>query len=79
MFAMHDNGIGIAPESRADLRIFQRLHPEGEYPGSGIGLAICRRSSSATAAVSGSTRRPVGSTFLFSLPARPEASNRRGL
>lgn len=41
---MTDNGIGIAPQyaDRVFL-IFQRLHTKSAYPGSGIGLALCRK------------------------------------
>jgi len=43
-FAVRDNGIGIAPQqSKCLFRAFQRLHTEEEYPGVGIGLALCKR------------------------------------
>lgn len=43
-FCVSDNGIGIDPKYANQIfEIFKRLHSEAQYPGTGIGLAVCRR------------------------------------
>lgn len=44
VFSVADNGIGIDPKFSVQIfGLFKRLHRQDEYPGSGIGLAICQR------------------------------------
>ena len=69
-FSVTDNGIGIAPEYRGQLfAIFKRLHTQREYPGTGVGLAICKRIVERHGGEIGIDAAPGGgSVFWFTLP-----------
>jgi hypothetical protein len=44
IISIRDNGIGIDPDRANDVfQIFKRLHSQEQYPGTGIGLAVCKR------------------------------------
>lgn len=66
-----DNGIGINPRSQARLfGMFERIHPEKTYEGTGIGLAIVRKAMERmNGAVGVESDGVAGSTFWIELPA----------
>ena len=69
-FDVADNGIGIPPEKQSEVfQIFRRLHSKDEYPGTGIGLAVCKKIVERHGGeIWVAAEESRGTTFCFTLP-----------
>jgi light-regulated signal transduction histidine kinase (bacteriophytochrome) len=77
IFSVSDNGIGIDPQYADRIfKIFQRLHTRDEYPGTGIGLAVCKRIAEQHGGTIWIESVPrSGTSVYFTIPKRKQETN----
>jgi light-regulated signal transduction histidine kinase (bacteriophytochrome) len=70
LFSINDNGIGIEQKDLSDIfNIFKMLHSSEEYPGTGMGLAMCKRiTDKHKGKIWASSDKKKGSIFYFTIP-----------
>ncbi len=79
LFSVRDNGIGVEPQYADKIfEMFSRLHAKGKYPGTGIGLAICKRIITLHGGnIWIDSKSGQGANFMFTLPATKTKRNRK--
>jgi light-regulated signal transduction histidine kinase (bacteriophytochrome) len=77
---IRDNGIGFDPQYRLRIfRVFERLHGRTAYPGTGIGLALCRKIADRHGGTIEADGTPdAGATFTVTLPTDQPTEALRG-
>ncbi len=80
LVSVSDNGIGMEETEQDIFEIFRRLHTHRSYPGTGIGLAICKRIVLRhQGRIWAESKNGEGATFYFTIPVLPEDREEEGV